>query len=141
MRKEARFSVAAIAAGVAVVATGGFIPSAAKPLPTFAAPFKLARADGGTEPRIAFGPDGRGWIVSNSNGTAVVYSSSNDGQTWKKTTGDPAGQTGPTIDVDIVVTKTGRIVASELDAAGLNFPTSFSDDGGRDLLGLSSKRP
>jgi BNR repeat-like domain len=130
MRRESRFSVVIIAAGVAVMATS-FMPSTAKPISTFAPPFKLARADGGTEPRIAFGPDGRGWTVSNSGGTAVVYSSSDNGRTWKKTLGDPAGQTGPTIDVDIVATKTGRLVASELDSAGLNFPTSFSDDGGK----------
>jgi hypothetical protein len=131
MRRGTRFSAIFVAVGVVVVATGSFLSVAAKPQSTFGAPFKLARADGGTEPRIAFGPDGRGWIVSNSKGTAVVYSSSNNGRTWTKTTGDPAGQTGPTIDVDIVVTKTGRIVASELDSAGLNFPTSFSDDGGK----------
>jgi hypothetical protein len=130
MRHRLRSWVAASAA-VALLGAGLFLPAAAGTIPTFSSAFKLAGADGGTEPRIAFGPDGRGWIVSNSKGAAVVYSSSNNGRTWKKTSADPAGQTAPTIDVDIVVTKTGRILASELDAAGLNFPTSFSDDGGK----------
>ena len=114
---------AALAAGTAARATA--------PLPTFAGPIKLAAADGGTEPRIAFGPDGRGWVVSNAGGTAVVYSSNNNGHSWTRTSGDPAGQTVPSIDVDVAVTSTGRIVASELDFAGINFPTSYSDDGGK----------
>lgn len=129
--RTARLFSTAILSAAGILAAGLLAPAAAGPLPTFAAPFKLARADGGTEPRISFGPDGRGWIVSNANGNAVVYSSSNNGRTWKQTAADPAGQSVPTIDVDIVVTRTGRIVASELDGAGLNFPTSFSDDGGK----------
>ena len=98
----------------------------------FGPPRKLAGADGGTEPRITFDRNDHGWVVSNtSNGTAIVYETTNHGATWHRTGADPAGQNAPTIDVDIVATRTGRIVASELDAGGLNFPTSYSDDGGR----------
>src|SRR5947209_5573474 len=45
--------------------------------------------------------------------------------------GPLAGQTSATPDVHIVTMHTGRVLASELDDAGINFPTSYSDDGGR----------
>ena len=45
-----------------------------------------------------------------------------------------SGRPAATIDVDIVAMDMGekqpRILASELDTAGLNFPTGYSDDGG-----------
>src|SRR3954451_14437834 len=87
-----------------------------------------------SEPRIAFGPDGHFWAVTNDDdevGTAVVFGSSDGGKTFQKADAPLAGQTSPTPDVDIVVLPTGRIIASELDTAGINFPTSFSDDGGK----------
>jgi BNR repeat-like domain len=87
-----------------------------------------------SEPRIAVGPDGKYWAVTNDDddlGTAIVVSSSDGGKTFKKADAPLAGQTAPTPDVDIVVLPTGRIIASELDTAGLNFPTSYSDDGGK----------
>jgi hypothetical protein len=87
-----------------------------------------------TEPRIAVGPDGKYWAVTNDNdsaGTTVVFSSADGGKTFQKAPAPIAGQTMPSPDVDIVVLPTGRIIASELDSAGLNFPTSYSDDGGK----------
>ena len=87
-----------------------------------------------SEPRIAFGPDGKAWAVTNDNdsaGTAVVFSSGDGGNTFTKADSPIAGQTSATPDVDIVVLPSGRIIASELDDAGINFPTSFSDDGGK----------
>jgi hypothetical protein len=87
-----------------------------------------------SEPRIAVGPDGKFWAVTNDDddlGTAIVVSSSDGGKTFAKADAPLAGQTAPTPDVDIVVLPTGRIIASELDTAGINFPTSFSDDGGK----------
>ena len=87
-----------------------------------------------SEPRIAVGPDGHFWAVTNDDdetGTAVVFGSGDGGKTFQKAESPIAGQVGPTPDVDIVVLPTGRIIASELDDAGINFPTSFSDDGGK----------
>src|SRR4051794_7924694 len=87
-----------------------------------------------SEPRIAVGPDGHFWAVTNDDdetGTAVVFGSGDGGKTFQKAESPIAGQVGPTPDVDIVVLPSGRIIASELDDAGINFPTSFSDDGGK----------
>jgi hypothetical protein len=120
-------------AGVAgLVAAAGVLPALGSAPPSaFGTAVKLAGADGGTEPRLAFDRNAHGCVVSNtSDGTAVVYETTNHGATWHRTSADPAGQSAPSIDVDIVVTRTGRIVATELDFAGINFPTSFSDDGG-----------
>src|SRR3954469_343049 len=87
-----------------------------------------------TEPRIAVGPDGKYWAVTNTEddaATAYVFGSADKGNTFKKAEAPLAGQVQPSPDVDIVVLPTGRIIASELDTAGINFPTSFSDDGGK----------
>src|SRR2546429_7244430 len=56
------------------------------------------------EPRIAVGPDGWSWIVTNrhqSDGSAAVFGA-RDGLHWKVTPGLPAGQTSATPDVDIL---------------------------------------
>ncbi|MDQ1711285.1 MAG: repeat-like domain [Frankiaceae bacterium] len=108
-------------------------PSSATTL-TFHA-VRLDGANGGTEPRVAIAPDGGAYVITNAqNGTAVVYRSSDNGLTWNRTPGDPSGQDIPTIDTDIVVTSTGRLVASELDTVGasgaINFRNSYSDDRG-----------
>src|SRR3954452_6065030 len=87
-----------------------------------------------SEPRIAVGPDSHFWAVTNDDdetGTAVVFGSGDGGKTFQKAESPIAGQVGPTPDVDIVVLPSGRIIASELDDAGINFPTSYSDDGGK----------
>jgi hypothetical protein len=87
-----------------------------------------------TEPRIAVGPDGKYWAVTNiddSLGTTFVFGSSDGGKTFKQTDSPIAGQNQPTPDVDIVALPNGRLIASELDSAGINFPTSYSDDGGK----------
>lgn len=97
--------------------------------PVFSAPIKLERSDGGTEPRLAVGPDGRRWVVTNRSERAVVYGS-DDGLTWTRTKTEIAGQRMPTIDVDIVATRTGRLIATELDFAGVDLRVSWSDDGG-----------
>src|SRR5256714_15211262 len=84
----------------------------------------------GAEPRIAVGPDGWSWIVTNrhqSDGSAAVFGA-RDGLHWKVTPGLPAGQTSATPDVDILAMPTGRLLASELDAAGIHLPTSYSDN-------------
>src|SRR5436190_14111043 len=86
------------------------------------------------EPRIAVGPEGKYWAVTNADdsaGNAWVYVSADKGQNFSRVPSPIAGQVGPTPDVDIVVLPSGRIIASELDDAGINFPTSYSDDGGK----------
>jgi BNR repeat-like domain len=99
---------------------------------------KIADEVGGgypwTEPRIAVGPDGTYWAVTNTeddSATAYAFSSTDKGNTFKKAEAPLAGQVQPSPDVDIIVLPTGRIIASELDDAGINFPTSFSDDNGK----------
>src|SRR3954465_6156527 len=87
-----------------------------------------------SEPRIAVGPDGKYWAVTNADdetGTTFVYGSGDKGKSFQRAPAPIAGQVGPTPDVDIVVLPSGRIIASELDDAGINFPTSYSDDGGK----------
>lgn len=96
--------------------------------PTFTT-VRLSGADGGTEPRVAVGPDGTIHVVTSSGGTATVYSSTNQGSTWT-VRGTVPNQDLPTIDVDIVALPEGRLVASELDFAGINFRNAYSDDGG-----------
>jgi hypothetical protein len=99
---------------------------------------KIAGKIGGgypwTEPRIAVGPNGKYWAVTNTeddSATAYVFGSADKGKTFTKAEAPLAGQVQPSPDVDIVVLPSGRIIASELDDAGVNFPTSYSDDGGK----------
>ena len=94
----------------------------------------------GTEPRITVGPDDTRYLITSisraTGAGAVVYKSIDGGQTWQPTVSKPAGQTQASIDVDIVATAPfkgaprGRIVGSELDFAGINFPSSYTDDSG-----------
>jgi hypothetical protein len=98
-----------------------------------------------TEPRITTGPDGTLWLVTNgekasdspgaggeeNSAPAIVMYSTDRGRTWHKTKADFAGQTVATPDVDITTLPSGRVIASELDDAGINFPSAVSDDRGR----------
>src|SRR3954470_15793053 len=98
-----------------------------------------------TEPRITTGPDGTLWVVTNGEGAstsegaggeentapAIVLFSTDGGNTWHKTPEDFAGQTQSTPDVDIITLPTGRVIASELDTAGINFPGAVTDDRGK----------
>jgi len=128
MRRRLTTAVAASAALVplAMVHAGGAQVAA----PVFAGAVRLPGSDGGTEPRLTVTPDGRRWVITNQNSTAVVYESS-DGVRWAKTAGNPAGQVAPSIDVDITATRTGRLVATELDFSGPAIITSYSDNGGQ----------
>src|SRR5690349_21156236 len=100
--------------------------------PSFAPAVKLPGAAGGDEPRIAIAGDDHRYAIANdaSDGSAVIFSSPDRGATWKRTPSTFGGQTSATIDTDIAVTPSGRIVAAELDSAGLSFPMGYSDDGG-----------
>src|SRR4051812_23331801 len=82
---------------------------------------KLPGASGGTEPRMTVAPDDSRWAVTNGNDGAIVFRSIDGGLTFQRTKADPV-QRGATIDTDIVAMPTRRILASELDDAGLNFP-------------------
>jgi hypothetical protein len=98
--------------------------------PTFTTT-KLPGANGSTEPRMSVGRDDTRWVVTNASGAGeVVYLSRDGGSTWTRTAGSPP-QTSATIDTDIVTFPSGRILSSELDDGGLNFPTGYSDDGGK----------
>jgi hypothetical protein len=94
---------------------------------------KLGGIDGsGTEPRITVAPDDTRYAITStkrSSGRTVVFRSIDRGATWQRTPSDPV-QTSATIDVDVVAMPTGRILGSELDEAGLNFPSSYTDDSG-----------
>ena len=99
-------------------------------MPTFTTTL-LAGSAGASEPRDTVTPAGTRYVDTNAaDGTEVVYSSP-DGMAWKRVMGVPPGQTLPTTDVDIVSTRTGRLIASELDFAGINFVTAYSDDKGK----------
>jgi hypothetical protein len=125
-----------VAAAVGCLLLCATAASAATP-PSFHTVKISGQAGGGNpwaEPRIAVGPDGRYWAVTTSDdnlGNAFVYGSGDKGQTFQITPSPIAGQTSPSPDVDIVVLPSGRIIASELDSAGINFPTSYSDDDGK----------
>jgi hypothetical protein len=97
-----------------------------------------------TEPRITTGPDGTLWVVTNGEGPsetagggeensapAIVLFSTDGGNTWHKTETDPSGQTVATPDVDIATLPNGRVISSELDDAGINFPSAVTDDRGK----------
>ena len=92
---------------------------------------KLPGSNGFSEPRVAVTNHGHIWLESNAaDNSAAVWGSTN-GLSWRRTPTAPAGQTSATTDVDIVTTPSGRIVETELDDGGINFRTSYSDDGGK----------
>src|SRR5690242_20725748 len=87
---------------------------------------RIPGTSGFSEPRVTVIPDGMRYVDTNASkgGIGPVYGS-RDGRTWTATPTVPAGQTVATTDVDIVSTHTGRLIASELDDAGINFITSY----------------
>lgn len=102
----------------------------------FNGPVSLPGAGASSEPRVAVAPDGTEYVVSgpstDSSAPSVpvkVYASHDHGRSWQATPGEPV-QVQPSADVDIVVTRTGRLVIVELDSAGLNLVASYSDDRG-----------
>ena len=100
---------------------------------TFTPAEKLAGSAGGTEPRAAVQANDHRYVITNaeSGGAANLYVSADRGRTWT-IPGDPfPGQTSATIDVDVTTMTGGRLLATELDSAGLTFPSAVSDDEGR----------
>ncbi len=127
-----RLPAAAVAVSVAglgaVLALTGAPSEAATSAPVFTT-VKLAGASGSAEPRVAVGPGDVRWAVTSAaNSVEAVYRST-DGLAWTRVS-KPPGQTSPTIDVDVLTLPSGRIVTSELDGAGINFITTYSDDQG-----------
>ncbi|MFL5843465.1 MAG: hypothetical protein ACJ762_02150 [Solirubrobacteraceae bacterium] len=107
------------------------LPGAAQAADATFTTVKLPGSKGGQEPRIAVGRDDVRYAVAiSADSKETVWSSRDAGASFTKTPGLPP-QTEATIDVDIVTMPTGRILSSELDEAGLNFPTGYSDDGGK----------
>src|SRR4051812_33815 len=94
---------------------------------------KLSGASSGTEPRITVDKNDDRWVVTNGGG-AVVYKSTDGGESFTKSP-TKWTQAAATIDVGIVAMDLGeklpRILASELDEAGLTSPTGYTDDGGK----------
>src|SRR3954468_5515109 len=107
------------------------LPAAASAAaPQFTPPLKID-ARGGTEPRATILANDHRFVVTTTTDRATVFRSTDKGRTWAKTEADVPGQTDDTIDVDIVAEGDGRILASELDLAGINFPSAVSDDEGK----------
>lgn len=125
-RHGALVLVAAVALSLGIA---GQVP-AATPRLTTTAPVRLAGSSGSSEPRIAVDPrtDRRYAVANAQDGSAVVYSS-RDGRAFARVKGDIPGQISPTIDLDVLVTPSGRLIANELDS-DFSFPTGYSDDGG-----------
>src|SRR5436309_10471635 len=133
MRRRATFTTS-VSAGLLLAGAAMIQPALAtdpiSPVPVFTQAIKLASAGGGTEPRITVDNTGHEWLITNlTGGDAAVYGST-DGAIWTRTKTNPANQDLPTIDTELVVTRTGRLIATELDFGGVNFRVSYSDDGG-----------
>lgn len=125
-RTPALLSLAVVLAAVGLSAG----PSqAAATKPTFTT-VKLPGSSGSAEPRAAVSNKNVHWITTNAtNGHEIVFRST-DGLSWNKVT-EPGNQTRPTTDVDTIVMPNGRVLTSELDFAGINFITHYSDDQGK----------
>ena len=112
--------------------TVGVAAAPSRPVPVFGAPALLeGTGTTFTEPRVAFRRDGTRYVISNTGtGTAVIYSSRN-GSEWDRLP-PLTGQVSPSPDTDIVVTRTGRMIASELEGLpATSIFTAYSDDCGR----------
>ncbi len=124
-----RRALVALLAPLAVAALAAPAPATARQSPAFAT-VSVPGTSGFSEPRVSIGPrDARYLTTNDTHGTEAVFRST-DGQHWAPLA-VPPGQTAPTTDVDIVTMPTGRILTSELDTAGVNFVTAYSDDKGQ----------
>ena len=114
------------------------LPAAARAADPTYSTVKLPGAGGGQEPRIAVGRDDVRYAVTlgaartgqHLGHPEIVYASRDGGLTWSPVPGVPPQQEA-SIDVDIITLPSGRLVTSELDYGGLNFPTGYSDDAGK----------
>ena len=122
---------------IAVVDQSAARLSTVVPAFSFASPVRLAGAPAtssiglplGTEPRVAVAPNGRRFVITNdATGAAAVFSSTN-GTTWRDPGSFPQPRS-PSPDVDVVATRTGRLIAVELDGIGFRASVAYSDDAG-----------
>jgi hypothetical protein len=128
MRRTAALLALAVPAALAFVASPA--PAATSATPGFHT-ILLDGSSGSSEPRVTVAPGDIRYLTTNAkSGDEIVYRSV-DGLSWRRTEAIPPGQTDPTTDVDVVSMHTGRILTSELDFAGINFITAYSDDGGK----------
>jgi hypothetical protein len=128
MRRTAAVLALLVPAAVALVAAPA--PAAAPGAPSYVTS-ALAGSAANTEPRVTVAPDQTRYLTTNEKGTGneIVFRST-DGRSWSRVT-MPPDQSSATIDVDVVAMHTGRILTSELDFAGINFITHYSDDRGK----------
>jgi hypothetical protein len=102
--------------------------------PVFAPAVRLPGTDGFNEPRVAVDQQGRQWVIANDADFHTMMFRSDDGGRSFSRLPDPP-QRNATPDVDVVKTRTGRLIASELDGGAtgreLRFVTAYSDDDGR----------
>jgi hypothetical protein len=107
-------------------------PALAAEAPKFSDPIRLDKRSG-TEPRIAIGENDHRFVSTTreSDNFASLFISSDKGKTWLEQPVPMPGQVRPTIDVDVIAMPGGRVLNSELDLAGVNFPSAVTDDEGK----------
>ena len=124
----------ALAGMVGLVLPGSSL--AKSPGPAFVRASQLPGSNGTTEPRVAVGPDDTRYVISGSGtfsagkAPVTVYSSHDRGLTWRTTAAAPVSASP---DVDIVVTRTGRLIATSLGGSGtgIGIEIRYSDNHGQ----------
>jgi hypothetical protein len=136
MNRLVRIAAALALLASAAVAAGG-AAKGATPEPQFGKAVKLPNTETFNEPRVWVDGLDRRWVIASEKDTwkALVFRSDDGGRSYNKL--PDFAQPAPTPDVDVVVTRTGRIIVSELDSGNLvplgltKFVTSYSDDDGK----------
>src|SRR5438067_10132012 len=88
--------------------------------------------NGGWEPSMATGPDGRQWVTTQENGpasTEAIYWSDSGGANWTRTMTNPP-TTMPNSDNEILILPTGRVLASVINGTGVALDIHYTDDNG-----------
>ena len=122
----------AVASMTLIAASFSSVVASAQPL-AFSAQ-KLPNTASRTEPRMAIDAVGRRFLITNqlnpSRRQAVVFGSVDGGASWTLTH-NPEEPAISSTDVDIVATRTGRLIAILLDyAPAITFHIFYSDDQG-----------
>jgi len=127
-----RPAVLAVGAAVALLLAGNVAAAPRRPDLAFRPAVLLEGTNTTfTEPRVALPRDGTRYVVSSDRMAGAVIFASRDGREWTQTS-PPTGQVAPSPDTDIVVTPTGRMIASELEGLPLtSILTDYSDDRGK----------
>lgn len=88
--------------------------------------------NGGWEPSMATGPDGRQWVTTQEGGpssTEAISWSSDGGLSWTRTKTNPP-TTVPNSDNEILVLPSGRVLASVINGSGVSLDIHYTDDNG-----------